>query len=87
MRQVGIEIFETMPELSVFHVVELIDAHFEVLDEDGLFGKEGFGGKLLQLLVLDALQQEIFFHVDEYVVEIVGQVVPEEFLEEKGLDS
>lgn len=85
-RQVGVEVLEAVSEFGVLHVVELVHAHFEVPDEYGLFGEEGFGGELLQLLVLDSLQQQVFFDVDEQVVEIVRQVVPEEFLEEERLD-
>lgn len=82
-RQVAVKVLEAVPEFGVLHVVEKVHACFEILDEYGLFGEEGFGGELLELFVLDPLEQQVLFHVGEQVVEIVRQVVPEEFLEEE----
>jgi hypothetical protein len=63
--QVCVEVLEAVPEFCVLHVVELVHAHFEVLDEDGLFGEECFGGELFELLVFYAFEEEVFFDVDE----------------------
>ncbi len=71
----------------MLHVVEVIDALLELGEENGFASEEGFGGELFEWLVLDAFEEEVFLDVDEQVVEVVGEVVPEEFLEEERFHS
>lgn len=84
---VAVEVLEAVAELAVLHVVEVVHALLELPDEDGLLGEESLRGELLELFVLDSPQQQVLLHVDQALVEIVREVVPEELLQEEGLHS
>lgn len=39
------------------------------------------------MLIFDSLEEEVLLYIDEGIVEIVREVVPEEFFEKEGFDS
>lgn len=59
---------------------------FKLSQLKGSFGEEAFAGELFDLFILDFPEEEVFLDVREVLMEIVGEVVPEEFFEEEALN-
>jgi hypothetical protein len=66
--------------------VEVIDFFLKPSEIECTFGEEALRCKLLKLFMFKFFEEEILLNVGELFVEVIGEVVSEEFLEEEGLD-
>jgi hypothetical protein len=76
---------EAVLELAVLHIVEIVHPLLELVHPDGQLGEECLGGELLELLILDPTDEEVLLNVDEGILEVIGEIISEELLEEEGL--
>lgn len=65
--------------------VKSVDFLLKFRNWDGHLGEKTLGSQLFDLLILDFTEKQVLFHIGELIMEIIRQIIPEEFLEEKTL--
>ena len=83
---VPVEILEALADLAVLHIVKLVHPLHQLADPDGYLGEKALRGELFELFVLDPSDEQVLLYIGEGVLEVIREVVPEELLEEEGLD-